>query len=143
MANKVKWSAPSSTTSVLTTEPNSLGNNTLSALGPAYDNNANKDVYADFELVLGSLTPSSGGYITLYAALAVDGSNYGDAKRESVQQLIGVFNLDTSASAKRSSLRTIMIPPDLIKFYLDNQSGVSLAASGNTVKIIVYEPEVQ
>ena|SRR5215510_12595001 len=143
MANKVKWSAPSGTTSVLTTELNALGNNTLSALGPAYDNSANKDVYVDVELVLSSLTPASGGYVTLYAALAVDGSNYGDAFRTSVQQLVGVFNLDTSTSAKRTSLKNIMIPPDLMKFYLDNQAGVALGATGNTVKVIAYEPEVQ
>ena len=142
MANKIIWSVPVITT-VLTTELNSLANNTVSALGPVYDNAAAKDVYVDIELHLASLTPTAGGYIALYAALAVDGSTYGDAKRESMEQLVGIFQLDTAAAVKHRSLKNVMLPPALMKFYLDNQSGVALAASGNTVKINAYEPEVQ
>jgi hypothetical protein len=143
MANAVKWSTPAAIVSVLTTELNALGNNTLSALGPAYDNATNKNQYIDIELVLASLTPTSGGYVALYAALAVDGTNYGDAKRESLQQLIGIFSLDTATAAKRTSLRNILLPPELMKFYVDNQAGVALGATLNTVKVVSYNPEIQ
>lgn len=143
MANAIKWTTPASIVSVLTTELNSLANNTLSALGSIYDNATNKNRFVDVELVLASLTPTAGGYIALYAALAVDGSNYGDAKREMMQHLVGIFNLDTAAASKRSSLRNVMLPPTLVKFYLDNQAGVALAASGSTIKVISYNEEVQ
>jgi len=35
-------------------------------------------------------------------------------------------------------IRNVMLPPATVKFYLDNQTGVSLNASGNTVKILAY-----
>ena len=144
MTNQIKWSTPGSIVSVLTTELNALANNTLSALGPVYDNTGSaRHQYVDIELVLASLTPTAGGYISLYAALAVDGTNYGDAKRESMQQLVGIFNLDTAAAAKRTSLRNILLPPDLMKFYVDNQAGVALGGTLNTVKVVPYNPEIQ
>jgi hypothetical protein len=143
MANAVKWATPASIVSVLTTELNSLASNALSALGPVYDNGTNKNQFIDVELVLASLTPPAGAFIALYAALAVDGTNYGDAKRESMQQLIGIFNLDGATSAKRTSIRNVQIPPALMKFYVDNQAGVALAASGNTVKVVSYNAEIQ
>jgi hypothetical protein len=143
MANAIKWAAPASIVSVLTTELNSLANNTLSALGPVYDNAANKNRFIDIEVHLGSLTPAAGGYVALYAALAVDGATYGDAKREAMQQVIGVLNLDTAAAVKHTSLRNVPIPPVLMKFYLDNQTGVALAATLNTVKVVSYNEELQ
>lgn len=143
MANYVKWGAPSSAISLLGTEMNSLGNNTLSALGTEYDNSSNRYPFADFELVLGSLTPTSGGFVSLYLAPELDGSNYPDAKRESMQMYIGGFSLDTAAAGKRTTIKGVQLPPSKFKVYVDNQAGVSLNASGNTVKGFAYGPEIQ
>jgi hypothetical protein len=127
------------TTTVLSTEMNALATNTLSAVGPVFDLTApGRAQYCDFELHLASLTPTAGGYVALYAALAVDSATYGDAFREYAQQLVCIFNLNTSASVKHTSARAILMPPELMKFYVDNQAGASLGATLNTVKIVTY-----
>jgi len=144
MPNQVRWKTPDSPTTVLNTEMNTLGNNTLSAAGTDYDNSSTKHMYADFELILGSLAPAAGGYISLYLAEAPDGSNFSDVKRESFPQLLGSFPLDTASAAKRQVIRNIMLPPTHFKVYVDNQAGVSLAGSGaNYVKMYPYDPEIQ
>lgn len=141
MASIGKWNAPSAAVSVLTTELNSLGNNTLSAASSAVDNRANLDVYADVELVLGSLSPTAGAYVALYILEALDDTNYAEATnlRLKTSQLLCVIGLDTTAAtAQRIAVRNLILPPSKFKIVLDNQSGVSLAASGNTVKMIPY-----
>lgn len=144
MANAVKWSSLASAASFWTsTELNSLANNTLSAASAAYDNATNKNMFADFEIILGSWTPTTGGYISLYINPAPDGTNYTDVKRESSQSLLGVWSLDTAAAARRLVLRGIQLPPYTVKFYIDNQSGASLNASGNSMKLWAYNPEIQ
>ena len=142
MANVGKWNAPSAPVTVLSTELNALANNTLSAASGAIANQTNLDAYADFELVLASLSPAAGAYITLYLIEAIDGTNYADATnlRLKTSQFLGVFPLDTTAAtAQRITLRNVVIPPSAFKIVLDNQAGVALAASGNTLKMLPYD----
>jgi hypothetical protein len=143
MANIGKWNAPSATTSVLTTELNSLGNNTMTAASSAIANQTNLDMYVDIEVNLASLSPTTGAYVSLYLLEAVDGSNYpaqSDADlRLTVTQVLVIIPLGTTAAtAQRIAVRNVVIPPGSFKIKLDNQSGVALAASGNTVKFNAY-----
>ncbi len=143
MANIGKWNAPSSTVTVLTTELNSLGSATMSAASSAIANQTNLDIYADIEVNLASLSPAAGAFVALYIALAIDGSNYpapsGADMRLSSTQLLVVIPVGTTAStAQRVAARNVVIPPGTFKIYLDNQCGVSLGASGNTVKMNPY-----
>ncbi len=143
MANIGKWNAPSSTVTVLTTDLNSLGSATMSAASSAIANQTNLDIYADIEVNLASLSPAAGAYVAIYIALAVDGSNYpapsGADMRLSSTQLLCVIPVGTTAStAQRVAARNVILPPGTFKIYLDNQCGVALASSGNTVKFNVY-----
>ena len=143
MANIGKWNAPSSTT-VLTTELNSLADATMSAASTAIANQTNLDMYADIEVNLASLSPAGGGYVSLYILEAVDGSNYpsqSDADlRLTGTQLLCLLPVGTTAStAQRVVARNVLIPPGSFKIKLDNRTGVALNASGNTVKFNSYD----
>ena len=143
MANLIKWGTPETITTLHTTTLDGLTTNTLSAAGTAYDNGTTKATFAAFEVYLASLTPAAGGYVALYLAPRPDGSNYADVKREYAHQLIGTLALDTAAATKRIVLPGVQIPPTAFYVYLDNQAGVTLASSGNTVKILPYNYELQ
>jgi len=143
MAAIGKWNTPSSVVTLLTTELNSLGNGSASAASSAVANQTNLDVYADFELVLASLSPAAPNYCTLYLLEAVDGSNYpsatGSVLRNQPSHILCTFPLDTTGStAQRVVVRNVVIPPGSFKVVLDNQAGVALGASGNTVKMLPY-----
>lgn len=143
MANIGKWNAPSATVSVLTTELNSLANNTMSAASSAIANQTNLDIYVDIEVSLASLSPGAGSYVALYIALAVDGTNYpapsgADMRLSSTQLLCVIPTGVAAATAQRIAVRNVVIPPGTFKIYLDNQTTVSLGASGSTVKFNAY-----
>lgn len=145
MASIGKWNTPSSVVSLLTTELNSLGNNTLSSASAAVNNDANLDMYADLELVLASLSPTAGAYVAVYLLEAIDGTNYPEATnlRLKTSQLLLAIPLDTTAAtAQRIAARNVLLPPGKFKVVLDNQSGVSLAASGNTLKMLPYNVQL-
>ena len=147
MANIGKWvagaNAPGSPLTVLSTGLNSLGNATMSSASSTLDNSSNLDLYCDLEVVLASLSPSAGAYVAIYVWESPDGTNFpaqSDADlRLTSTQLFCVIPVGTTAStAQRVTARNILLPPAKIQFKLDNQTGVSLNASGNTVKIITY-----
>lgn len=144
MANVGKWSLSGvGITTVLSTGLNSLGNNTMSAASSTYDNSTNLDLYVDIEVVLASLSPASGAYVAIYVLEAPDGTNFpaqSDADlRLTSSQLLAVIPIGTTAStAQRVTARNVLLPPAKIQFKLDNQAGVSLNASGNTVKVLPY-----
>ena len=144
MANIAKWNAPSATVSALTTELDALANNTLSAQSAAIANQTNLDIYVDIELVLAALSPTAGAFCALYIAEAIDGTNYpnptGADQRLQTTALLAVFALSTTATtAQRLVVRNVVIPPGTFKLALDNQAGVGLGATLNTVKILPYD----
>lgn len=148
MANTTKWviggSSYSTPVNVLTTELNTLANNTATAASPAYDNSTNLDVYADFFLHLGSISPVAPAYVNVYVLVSIDGgttfpSATGSVLRNQASQLFLTIPLDTTgATAQNIVVRNILLPPGKMKFVLDNQAGASMAASGNTLSIATY-----
>lgn len=144
MANIGKWNAPSSTVTVLTTELNALGNNTASAASSAVANQTNLDIYTDWEINLASLSPTAGAFVAVYIMLAVDGTNYpapsgADMRLQTAQLLFSAPLSLTAATAQRIAVRNIVIPPGTFKIILDNQAGVALGATGNTLKMNPYD----
>jgi hypothetical protein len=138
-----KWNAATAVSSVLTTELNSLGNNTASAASAAIANQTNLDLYADFVLHLASLSPAAGAYVAVYILEALDDSTYpapSDADlRLMTSQLLFVMQIGTTASTAFDAVaRNVLLPPHSFKIKLDNQTGVALNASGNTLKISQY-----
>ena len=143
MANVGQWGDLSSPVTLLSTELNALANNAASAASSAVANNTGLDVYADFELVLASLSPAAPNYCTLYILEAIDGTNYPVATatilRNQPSQVLCVFPLDvTGSTAQRVVVRNVLLPPAAFKVVLDNQAGVNLGATLNTVKMITY-----
>src|SRR5215831_2934336 len=102
MASIGKWNAPSSIVSVLTTGLNSLANNTMSAASSNIANQTNLDMYADIEVVLASLSPTTGAYVALYILEALDGTNFpaqSDADlRLTTSQLLASIPVGTTAA---------------------------------------------
>ncbi len=144
MANVGKWNTHSATVALLTTELNSLADATMSAASAAVANHTNLDMYADFEIVLASLSPTAGAFVTLYIWEAIDdGTNYpaqsdADLRLTATQVLCTVPIGTTASTAQRIVVRNVLLPPASFKVKLDNRAGVALNASGNTVKMNPY-----
>jgi|SRR5215472_18247420 len=147
MANIGKWiggaNPPGTPLTVLSTGLNSLSNATMSAASATLDNSVNLDLYCDVEVVLASLSPTAGAYVTIYIWEAPDGTNFpaqsdADLRLTNTQVFVSIPIGTTAATAQRVTARNIALPPAKVQFKLDNQTGVALNASGNTVKIITY-----
>lgn len=144
MTSIAKWNAPSGTVTVLSTELNSLATNTMTAASSAIANQTNLDIYVDIEVNLASLSPTTGAFVALYILEAVDGTNYpapsaADLRLSATQLLCTIPVGTTATTAQRVAARGVVIPPGTFKIMLDNQTGATLAASGNTVKWNAYD----
>lgn len=139
MSTTFNWAGLTSRGTVLTTELNSVGNGAFSAVGTAIDNTSNLDQWAVAEIVLASLTPTTGAWLQLFLVASSDGTNYSDAPSSTNpggHQFVGTFFVTTGAGAKRFGNEVMFrVPPGKWKFVALNQSGVALASSGNTVTI--------
>lgn len=120
-----KWNTPSSrSANFLSAVANSLANGSESST-VTYDNSTNLDLYALATLKLGSITPSTGGSVSLRVTY-----NDGTDTSDKVGGDVYVIPLTSGASAKVNIIR-ITIPPYSLRVSLVNNSGVTLAASGN------------
>jgi len=105
-------------------------------------NNTNGWLFADWELVLGSAAfTTADSAIELYIIPAVDGTNYPNwtgnvttDEPENNAHYVGSFTTSQETEAQRLVLRAIDLPPGKWKAALRSRAGVSLAASGNTLK---------
>lgn len=144
MSSIGRWNTPSAIVTALTTELNSLATNAMSAASAAIANQTNLDMYVDVEVVLGSLSPTAGAYVAVYIALAADGTNYpapsaADMRLSSTQLLCVIPTGVAASTAQRVAARNVLLPPGTFKLYMDNQTGATLAASGNTLKVVPYD----
>jgi hypothetical protein len=124
--------------SVLTTELNSLADGSLTAASSNQDNSTNLYGFADVSLVLGSINPTSAGAsveIHLVPRLA-DGTTYADPNTST---FVGSIAVDTGSSTKEGMLRGVALPPGFYQWRARNTTGVTLAASGNTISVRAYD----
>lgn len=137
MATTFDWAAPESLTSALTTELNSLADAAFSASSGAVDNSTGtRYPYIMLEVNLASLSPAAGAFVDVWIEYAPDGTNYADhGKPLQTTGLLATIQLDTTASTAQR-LPPVVQPllPMKFKLALRNKAGVSLAASGNTLK---------
>jgi predicted extracellular nuclease len=129
-----KWATPSAQGSnIAGTTLDSLANGSTSAF-VTHDNSSNLDLYASVLVNLGSLTPTTGGSITLRVFScqssdvpdntgSVDG---GDAYTEV---------LTTSTGAKVVVFRMVRLYPESLRFCITNNAGLALAGSANSIKV--------
>lgn len=143
MANIGKWNTPSAVVTVLSTELNALGIGAMSAASTAIANQTNLDMFCDLEVNLAALSPTAGARIDIYILESVDGTNYPAQSaadlRLTVSQLLASIPIGTTAAtAQRVVARIPSLPPASFKLVADNQAGVALGATGNTIKILTY-----
>jgi hypothetical protein len=115
----------------------------MSAASTAISNQTNLDMYVDVEVVLAALSPGAGAFVGIYILEAVDGTNYpaqndADLRITGTQVLVIIPVGQNPSTAQRVVARNVLIPPGSFTIKLDNQTGVALAASGNTLKFLPY-----
>lgn len=143
------YSALSTASTPLTTELNSLANNTLSGLsgsgsGAIFDNTTLADLFGNFELaVTFGAAPTAGSSLDLYFTPSLDGTNYADLTGNpptETTQLVGSFPVGAVTSAQRIAFTGWSIPGAIKgKFALyNNGTGQALAATGNTLTLKTY-----
>jgi hypothetical protein len=132
-----KWAAPGTRSSnFASTTLDSLANGSESAV-VTYDNSTNRNLYGAVTIKLGSITPSTGGYVTLRVTMS-DGTDTAD-------KAAGDFytaQLLSGASAKVIILPMVRIYPFSLRFSLINNSGVTLASSSNEMYVTPYNEDV-
>jgi len=132
-----KWSAVyTRSTNLLSTTANSLANGSEST-AVVYDNSGFRNLYAAVTLKLGSITPSSGGSVTL----RVTSSDNNDVSDRAGGDLY-TGTLASGASAKVVVWPMVRTYPFSLRFSIINSSGVTLAASGNELYVTPYNEDV-
>jgi hypothetical protein len=141
--SSTKRTAYGAIATALSTDLNTLANATASAASAAIDNRTTLELYADFELVLGSQSSRTAGcVVSLYITPSLDETNYADVSASSAE-LLGVFTLATGTGAQRVIIRNCDIPPGLFKVFVVNSSTQAFNASGNTVKYRLHSVEAE
>lgn len=132
-----KWATPSSRSSnFASTTLNSLANAGESSV-VTYDNSTNRDLYGLVTIKLGSITPSTGGSITLRVTLN-DGTDTAD-KAGGDQYVVP---LTSGASAKVAVINMVRLYPFSMRMSVINNSGVAFAASGNELYVRPWNEDV-
>jgi hypothetical protein len=132
-----KWATPGSRSSNFAgTTLNSLANGSESAV-VTYDNSTNRNLYGTVTIKLGSITPSTGGSITLRVTVS-DGTDTADKAAGDYYTAV----LASGASAKVVILPMVRIYPYSLRFSLVNNSGVTLASSSNEIYVTPFNEDV-
>jgi hypothetical protein len=132
-----KWSTPSTrSANIASTVLNSLTTTSESAV-VTYDNATNRDLYGTITIKLGSITPATGGSITVRVTLN-DGTDTAD--RIGGDQY--VIPLTTGASAKIAVVNMVRLYPYSMRLSVVNNAGVTLNASGNELYVRPWNEDV-
>jgi len=132
-----KWATPSTRSSnFASTTLNSLGNGSESTV-VTYDNSTNRNLYGAVTIKLGSITPATGGSISLRITVN-DGTDTADKAAGDIY----VAQLLSGASAKVVIIPMVRIYPFSLRFSIINNSGVTFAASGNEMYVTPYNEDV-
>ena len=131
-----KWSSLGSETA-LTVTINSLANGSTSTR-MGYDNSTTRDFYARVTVELGSITPSTGGSITLRYLGRRSGAD------EDITTNLESYTmaLASGAGAKRVIFQMVRLYPYDGGFVITNNAGVALAGSGNNVYVQPFNEDV-
>ena len=134
-----KWASPGSRSANLAgTSFNSLANGSAGS-AISYDNSSARDLYAAVAVKLGSLTPATGGSITL-RIYAGDGTDTPDLNGGSFDSYTAA--LTTSTGAKVVTFPMVRLYPFPLTLQVVNNSGASTAASGNELYVRAYNEDV-
>lgn len=132
-----KWATPSARSSNLAgTTLNSLANAGESTV-VTYDNSTNRDLYGTITIKLGSITPSTGGSITVRVTY-----NDGTDTADRIGGDLYVVPLTSGASAKIAIVNMARLYPYSMRLSVINNAGVAFAASGNELYIRPWNEDI-
>lgn len=132
-----KWAAPSARSSnIAGTTLNSLASGGESTV-VTYDNSAALDLYSVVTIKLGSITPATGGSITLRVTLS-DGTDTADR----IGGDLYVVPLTSGAGAKVAVINMVRLYPFSMRLSVVNNAGVALAASGNELYVRPWNEDI-
>jgi len=134
-----KWAAPGARSGNLAgTTFNSLANGSAGS-AISYDNSTARDLYAAVTVKLGSLTPATGGSITL-RVYSGDGTDTPDLNGGPFDSYVAP--LTTTTGAKVAIIPMVRLYPFPVTLQVVNNAGVSTAASGNELYVRPYNEDV-
>jgi hypothetical protein len=136
-----KWAAPGTRSSNISgTTLNSLGNGSTSAF-VTYDNSSGRALYGAVTIKLGSITPTTGGSITLRLH-ATDGTDTPDNNGSVGGGDPYTVPLTAGAGAKVVVIPMVRLYPFSMGAQVTNNAGVDLASSGNELYVTPYNEDV-
>ena len=132
-----KWAAPSARSSnIAGTTLNSMANAGESSV-VTYDNSTNRDLYGTVTVKLGSITPATGGSITLRVTL-----NDGTDTADRIGGDLYVVPLTSGASAKVAVINMVRLYPYSMRLSVVNNAGVAFAVSGNEIYVRPWNEDI-
>ena len=135
------------TETLMSTDLNSLADDTVNVGAVLPDNTSNRYFYAEFELVLASvdLSAQANPGVELYLVPSYDGTNYADVGTDAsntvyppTQYLAAVFGVAETSAAHRAVSPHILFDPLKYTPVVINKTGAAFASSGNTLKAKYY-----
>jgi len=131
-------------TTYMSTDLNSLANNTTNIGGTIFDNSTTRDFYMGAELVLATidLSAQTNPAVELYMVPSIDGTNYCEVGADASTTdyppsttLVGIFAIQETNATHRSAIEIFRLGPYKYTPILINKTGAAFAATGNTLKM--------
>jgi len=140
-----KYTALETIFTALSTELNSLADASVCSASSAFDNDSSGQRFpsAMLEIYIAAQAAirNQYGFVSVFLVPTTDGTNYGNATAECLDNyLVGSYVLDSATTARYITAQ-IVLPPTDYKILLRNNTGQALASSGNTVKIRKFTAE--
>jgi hypothetical protein len=146
VATNFLWGAVGSVYHLLTTELNSLANNSGTALGPEIDNTTNAYQFGRLYLHIASnsLAFTTSSYVDVFLLPSNAGATYptytsgASYKLAEANYRIGSISINPATQAANvveEWLEGVRLPAGKFKCVLVNHAGVTLPASGNTLDL--------
>lgn len=129
----IKYAGVGTATALTLSSVNSLANGSSSGL-MTYDNSTNLDLYASVAISLGSLTPTTGGSITL-RVYSCQGATVPDDTGSVGGGEPYPHPLTTTTGAKVIVIPMVRLYWESMRFQITNNAGVAFAASGNSISV--------
>lgn len=144
MAQTLELVAASATTSLMSTELNSLANAGTALGSTVLDNSTGLYLFlnAQLNVTFGS-APTAGNTVDLYLVPSLDGTNYSDTATTPNQLYAGSFPLRAVTTAQKVIMLPagVMLGPFKYKPFIVNNSGVAFPASGSTLDVYRYNQQ--